>query len=193
MAKNPRVDAYLRAETRWRKESEALRRISLGCGLDEEVKWGKPCYAFEGSNVVLIQGFKEYCALMFFKGVLLKDPDGILSRIGKYMQGPRQARFTDLSQITEAAPVLKKYIQAAIEVERAGEKVVLKRDLVPIPDELEKRFRDSPVLKKAFFELTPGRQRAYIYHISGAKQSATRQSRIEKCQPRILAGKGLLD
>lgn len=193
MAKNPKVDAYLRSESRWRKESEELRRISLGCGLDEEVKWGKPCYTFKGANVVLIQGFKEYCALMFFKGVLLKDPKGLLSRIGQYMQGPRQARFTGAEQIRRAATDLKRFIRAAVRLEETGAKVVLKRDLVVVPAELEKVFKDSAPLKKAFLGLTPGRQRAYLYYFSGAKQSATRESRIVKCRPRILAGKGLLD
>jgi uncharacterized protein YdeI (YjbR/CyaY-like superfamily) len=193
MEKHPNVEAYLRSETRWRKEAELLRKISLGCGLAEEVKWGKPCYTLNGANVVLIQGFKEYCALMFFKGALLKDSDGLLSNIGKFMQAPKQARFTDLAQIRKAEPALKKYIRAAIDVEKAGLKVVPKRDLVPMPAELERKLGESPALDKAFRALTPGRQRAYIYYISGAKQSKTREARVEKCRPIILAGKGLLD
>jgi uncharacterized protein YdeI (YjbR/CyaY-like superfamily) len=190
---NPRVDAYISEEGKWRKETEMLRRISLGCGLAEELKWGKPCYTFQGGNVVLIQGFKEYCALMFFKGALLKDPKGILTRIGEHTQAARQARFTHVRGIVEAEPALVACIKEAVEAERAGLKVILKETPIPVPEELQRALGGNPALKAAFAALTPGRQRAYVYYVSSAKQSATRVSRIEKCKPMILKGKGLND
>lgn len=170
-----------------------MRTISLGCGLTEELKWGKPCYTFRESNVVIIQGFKEYCALMFCKGALLKDPKGILKRIGEHTQAARQARFTHVRQIAEMAPTLKAYIHEAIEAEKAGLKVILKENPIPIPKELQSKLDSMPALKTAFYGLTPGRQRAYIYFFSGAKQSKTREARIEKCLRRILEGRGLND
>lgn len=191
--KNPKVDAYISAEEKWRKETEKLRAISLGCGLTEELKWGKPCYTFQDSNVVIIQGFKEYCALLFCQGALLKDPKGILSRIGEHTQAARQARFTHLQEIVDRESELKACIHEAIDAEKAGRKVVLNKDPLPLPRELKDKLDDVPSLKAAFFALTPGRQKAYIYHFSGAKQSATRVARIEKCRRRILEGKGLLD
>lgn len=191
--KNPKVDAFIREERKWRKESETLRRISLGCGLTEELKWGKPCYTFQGGNVVIIQGFKEYCALMFCKGALLKDPKGILNRIGEHTQAARQARFTSVQEIIKAEPTLKAYIHEAVEAEEAGVEVVYNRNPVPIPIELQEKLDDVPALKTAFYALTPGRQRGYIFYFSGAKQSKTRESRIEKCRQRILSGKGLTD
>jgi uncharacterized protein YdeI (YjbR/CyaY-like superfamily) len=191
--KNPKVDAYLKEDLEWRKESKRLRMISLACGLTEELKWGKPCYTFRKSNVVIIQGFKEYCALMFCKGALLKDPKGILKRIGEHTQGARQARFTNVREIVEVEPVLKAYIREAIKAEKDGLKVVYKTDPEPIPREFQNKLDDIPTLKTAFFALTPGRQRAYIFYFSGAKQSKTRESRIEKCMRRILEGKGLND
>jgi uncharacterized protein YdeI (YjbR/CyaY-like superfamily) len=191
--KNPKVDAFVSEERRWRKESERLRRISLGCGLTEELKWGKPCYMFQESNVVIIQGFKEYCALMFCNGALLKDPKGILKRIGEHTQAARQARFTNVREIVELEPTLKAYIHEAVEAEKAGLKVILNKNPVPTPKELQKKLDDIPALKAAFHALTPGRQRAYIFYFSAAKQSKTRESRIEKCKRRILEGKGLND
>jgi uncharacterized protein YdeI (YjbR/CyaY-like superfamily) len=191
--KNPKVDAFLSGAREWREETAKLRMTCLGCGLTEELKWGKPCYTFQGSNVALIQGFKEYCALMFCKGALLKDPKGILKRIGEHTQAARQARFTNVREIVEVEPVLKAYIHEAIEAEKAGLKVIYKTDLVPIPKELKYKLDDIPTLKKAFYALTPGRQRGYIFYFSAAKQSKTRESRIEKCMRQILSGKGLND
>ena len=191
--KNPKVDAFISEERRWRKECERLRRISLDCGLTEELKWGKPCYMFQESNVVIIQGFKEYCALMFCKGALLKDPKGILKRIGEHTQGARQARFTNVREIAELEPTLKAYIHEAVEAEKAGLKVILNKNPAPIPRELQDKFDDTPALKTAFHALTPGRQKAYIFYFSAAKQSKTREARIEKCRRRILDGKGLMD
>jgi uncharacterized protein YdeI (YjbR/CyaY-like superfamily) len=162
-----------------------LRTISLGCGLTEELKWGKPCYTFRESNVVIIQGFKEYCALMFCKGALLKDPKGILKRIGEHTQAARQARFTHVREITEVEPALKALIHEAVEAEKAGLKVILKKYPVPIPQEFQDKLDSTPALKTAFYALTPGRQRAYIYFFAGAKQSETREARIEKCRRRI--------
>jgi uncharacterized protein YdeI (YjbR/CyaY-like superfamily) len=190
---NPKVDAYISQERKWRKESERLRKISLGCGLTEELKWSKPCYTFRESNIVIIQGFKEYCALMFCKGALLKDPRGILKRIGEHTQAARQARFTHVREIIEVEPTLKAYIYEAIEAEKAGLKVILNKNPEPIPEEFQKRLDDIPALKTAFYALTPGRQRAYIFYFSAAKQSKTRESRIEKCMRQIRSGKGLND
>jgi uncharacterized protein YdeI (YjbR/CyaY-like superfamily) len=191
--KNPNVDAVLSKDREWREETAKLRMISLGCGLTEELKWGKPCYTFQERNVVLIQGFKEYCALMFCNGALLKDPKGILKRIGEHTQAARQARFTNVREIAEVEPVLKAYIHEAIEAEKAGLKVIYKTNPVPVPKELRSKFDDVPALKKAFYALTPGRQRAYIFYFAGAKQSETRESRIDKCMRQILNGKGLND
>jgi uncharacterized protein YdeI (YjbR/CyaY-like superfamily) len=190
---NPKVDGYIRQDRKWRKESERLRVISLGCGLTEELKWGKPCYTFQESNVVLIQEFKEYCALMFCKGALLKDPKGILKRIGEHTQGARQARFTNVREIVEMEPTLKAYIHEAVEAEKAGLEVIYKKNPEPIPKEFQNKLDDIPALKTAFYALTPGRQRGYILYFSGAKQSKTRESRIEKCRRRIFEGKGLND
>jgi uncharacterized protein YdeI (YjbR/CyaY-like superfamily) len=190
---NPKVDAYFREDRKWRKEAERLRMVSLACGLTEELKWGKPCYTFRESNVVLIQEFKEYIALMFIKGALLKDPRGILKRIGEHTQAGRQARFTNVREIIETEATLRAYIREAVEAEKAGLEVVLNKNPVPIPVELQYKLDDIPALKTAFFALTPGRQRGYIYYFSSAKQSKTREARIEKCRRRILEGKGLLD
>lgn len=190
---NPQVDASIREEPKWRKEFERLRKISLRCGLTEELKWGKPCYTFEGSNVVLIQGFKEYCALMFCKGALLKDPKAILSRIGQHTQGARQARFTGLEGIVASEPTLEAYIHEAVAAEKAGLKVVYNQNPLPLPAELKEKLAAAPALKAAFYALTPGRQKGYIFFFSGAKQSQTREARIEKCRRRILEGKGLND
>ncbi len=189
-----KVDGYLRRAEKWQKEFEKLREIVLDCDLVEDMKWGHPCYTLQKKNVVLMHGFKEYCALLFFKGVLLKDPRGILIKVGQHSQSSRHIRFTHVREVVKMAPILTAYIHEAIEVERAGLKVKLKKTSdCAIPDELQNKLDDVPALKKAFDALTPGRQRAYIYYFSGAKQSKTRESRVQKCMPRILAGKGLDD
>ena len=191
---NPKVDEILRQETKWREEFSKLRAIARKCPLTEEVKWGQPSYSSDGSNVVLIHGFKEYCALLFFKGALLKDPKGILVQQTANVQSARQVRFTHAREIDALEPTLKAYILEAIEVEKAGLKVASKKPAdTPVPDELKEKFAQRPKLKTAFESLTPGRQRAYLLHFSSAKQSKTREARIEKCLPQILAGKGLDD
>jgi uncharacterized protein YdeI (YjbR/CyaY-like superfamily) len=190
---NPAVDAYISRARQWQKETEKLRMIILDCGLTEELKWGKPCYQFQKTNVVVIQGFKEYFALLFFKGVLLNDPNGILVKTGVNTRVGRQIRFTDVREIVKMEPILKAYIYEAIEVERAGLKVGMKKNTEPIPEEFQKKLNKTPALKTAFKALTPGRQRAYILYFSAPKQSKTRESRIEKCMPKILRGKGLND
>src|SRR5205823_11418260 len=178
---NPKVDKYLAKAKKWQREMEKLRRISLDCGLSEELKSGKPCYTFQNSNIVIIQGFKEFCALLFVKGALLNDPNGILKKFG--WQAARRIPFTNVREIVEMDPVLKAYIHDA--KEKDGLKVTLKKNAEPIPEELQKKFDEVPALKKAFDALTPGRQRGYILYFSGAKQSKTRESRIEKCMPQI--------
>jgi uncharacterized protein YdeI (YjbR/CyaY-like superfamily) len=188
---NPKVDGYLSRAQKWQEEMKQLRTIILDCPLTEELKWGKPCYTFQDSNIVIIQGFKEYCALLFCKGVLLKDAHGILVKVGEHTQAARQIRFTNVREIAAQEPAVKAYILEAIAVEKAGLKVVYKRNPEPIPEELQTKFAELPALKKAFTALTPGRQRAYILYFSAAKQSITRESRIEKCLPQILKGKGL--
>ena len=191
---NPKVDGFLRRAKEWREEFEILRKIILDCQLTEELKWGKPCYTFQQSNVVVIQGFKEYCALMFFKGALLKDADGILIQPTKNMQAARQMRFTDVREMVEMEPLLKAYIQEAIEVEKAGLKVKMKKTSdFPIPEEFQERLEAFPAVKAAFDALTPGRQRAYLLYFSAPKLSTTRESRVEKCMQQILDGKGLDD
>jgi len=190
---NPKVDLFLRKAKKWREESEKLRMILLDFPLTEELKWGEPCYTLQGKNVVLIGGFKEHVTLLFFQGALLKDTHRILVAPGN-TQAKRQIRFTSLQQILAMEAVLKAYIREAIEVEEAGLKVKLRKhsDYV-IPQELQKRLDEIPALKAAFEALTPGRQRAYMFHISKPKQSKTRESTVEKCIPQILAGKGLND
>ena len=171
-----------------------MRNIILDSGLAEELKWGKPCYSFQEHNVVLIQGFKEYCAVLFCKGALLKDPNGILKRIGENTQATRQVRFTSIREIVGMETVLKTFIQEAIELEKAGVEVKYKTTAdFTIPEELQKAFDESQAFKAAFAALTPGRQRGYILHFSGAKQSKTRVARVEKWTPQILRGKGLDD
>jgi uncharacterized protein YdeI (YjbR/CyaY-like superfamily) len=192
-AKNPKVDAYLSKAKKWREEFEVLRTIALGCQLAEELKWGKPCYTFQKSNIVIIQGFKEFCALLFAKGALLKDPNGILDKPGANTQAARRIPFTNVREIIKMKPVLKAYIQEAIEAEKAGLKVDFKRNPEPIPEELQNKLDEMPELKTAFDALTPGRQRAYILYFSAPKQSKTRDSRVEKCTRQILNGKGLND
>jgi len=190
---NPKVDIFLRKAKKWQAESEKLRMILLDCPLTEELKWGEPCYTFEGKNIVLIGGFKEYVTLLFFKGALLNDTHGILVAPGKTQAG-RQIRFTSLREIVAMETVLKTYIYEAIEVEKSGLKVELKKHSeYIIPEELQKKLDEIPALKAAFEALTPGRQRAYMFHISAPKQSKTRESRVEKCMQLILDGKGLND
>jgi uncharacterized protein YdeI (YjbR/CyaY-like superfamily) len=192
--KNPKVDGLLKTSKRWQKEFQKLRTIALDCPLTEEVKWRWPCYSFQKHNIVLIHGFKEHCALLFFKGAILKDANGILVAPGKNTQAGRQIRFTNVRQIAEMEPILKAYIQEAIEVEKAGVKVKLKKTTdFTIPEEFQTKLDDIPALKNAFAALRPGRQRAYILYFSAAKQSKTRESRVEKCMQQILKGKGLDD
>ena len=188
---NPKVDGYLRKAKTWQEEMEKLRRISLDCGLTEELKWGKPCYTFQKSNIVIIQGFKEFCALLFCKGALLNDPKGILKKFG--WQAARRIPFTNVREIVEMEPILKAYIYEAIEAEKAGLKVNLKKDPEPIPEEFQNKLDEVPALKTAFDALTPGRQRAYNLYFSAPKQSKTRESRVEKCMQQIFNGKGLND
>lgn len=193
-ATNPKVDRLLSKAKKWRHEFEKLRMIVLDCGLTEELKWGCPCYMLQKGNVVLIHGFKEYCALLFFKGALLNDPDGILIQQTENVQAGRQIRFTNLREIIDMEPTLKAYINEAIEVEKAGLKVPLKKTTeFTIPEEFQHKLDVMPALKTAFHALTPGRQRGYILYFSAAKQSKTRESRVEKCMPQILEGKGLDD
>jgi uncharacterized protein YdeI (YjbR/CyaY-like superfamily) len=191
---NPKVDEYIRKAKKWQEEMAKLRRIGLDCGLTEELKWGKPCYTFQTSNIVIIQGFKEFCALLFFKGALLKDAKGILIQQTENVQAARQIRFTNGREIVKLEPILKAYIKEAIEVEKAGLKVNYKKTSdFKIPEELQNKLDEIPALKTAFDALTPGRQRGYILYFSAAKQSKTRASRVEKCMRQILNGKGLND
>jgi len=187
---NSKVDAYLGKAKQWRKEMMALRAVALDCGLAEELKWGKPCYTFRKSNVVIIQAFKGYCALGFFKGALLKDAGGVLVKPGDNSQTMRQMRFTDVREIVEMQSTVEAYVHEAIAVEEAGLKVEKSAKLV-IPEELQARFDEMPDLKTAFDALTPGRRRAYVLHFAAPKKASTRTSRIERCVPRILEGKGL--
>lgn len=191
---NPQVDEYLRKAKKWQEESKKLRTIILDCGLIEESKWEKPCYTFQGSNVVIIQGFKEYCALLFCKGALLKDANRILIQQTENVQAARQLRFTNVREIVETEPILKAYINEAVEVEKAGLEVNYKKTSeFAVPAELQTKLDTTPALRKAFEALTPGRQRAYLLYFAAPKQSKTRESRIEKCTPQILKGQGLND
>ncbi len=191
---NPKVDVYLSKVKKWREELTQLRRIVLDCGLDEELKWYHPCYTFQKSNIVVLQDFKEYCALMFFKGALLRDEKGILIKPTENVQAGRQVRFTGIKEIIEMEPILKAYIYEAVEAEKAGLKINLKQTSeYPVPDEFQNKLDELPVLKTAFNTLTPGRQRAYLLYFSAPKQSKTREARVEKYIPQILNGKGLND
>jgi uncharacterized protein YdeI (YjbR/CyaY-like superfamily) len=191
---NPKVDGFLRKAKKWRGEFEKLRMVCLDSGLTEELKWGKPCYTYQESNIVLIHGFKDYCALLFFKGALLKDPRGILVQQTENVQAARQIRFTDVQEIVEMEPILKTYIKEATDAEKAGLEVSYKKTSeFVVPEEFQKRLNDSRALKTAFNALTPGRQRGYILYFSAAKQSRTREARVEKCVRQILDGKGLND
>ncbi len=191
---NLKVNAFIDKAGKWQEEFKKLRMILLEFPLTEELKWGVPCYTFNENNVVLMHGFKEYCALLFIKGVLLKDPDGVLIRQTENVQAGRQIRFTNLQQIIEMEPIIKSYVHEAIEVEKAGLKVEHKTTTeFTVPEEFQKKLDENPALKIAFNALTPGRQRAYLLYFSQPKQSQTRESRIEKYIPQILAGKGLND
>jgi uncharacterized protein YdeI (YjbR/CyaY-like superfamily) len=191
---NPKVDFYFTKATKWQEEIKKLRKIVLDCGLNEELKWGCPCYTFRESNIVLIHTFKEYCALLFMKGALLNDANNILIQQTENVQAARQVRFTTLQEIIEMEAILKAYIYQAIEVEKAGLKVDLKKTTeFTIAEEFQKKLDQLPALKTAFDALTPGRQRAYMLHFSAPKQSKTRESRVEKSMQMILNGKGLDD
>ncbi len=191
---HPKVEAYLDQATRWREELNALRAIMLGCQLKEELKWGKLCYTFEGHNVVLIMVLKESCSLLFFKGALLSDSHGLLFKGGENTEAGRRMRFASVREIRDKESILKAHLQEAIEVEKAGLQVVPKKAAeLAIPEEFKKRLDGNAALKRAFNALTPGRQRSYIFYFSGAKQSKTREARVEKYVGQILKGKGMED
>ena len=191
---NPKVDTFLLNVKKWREELTVLRSIVMDSGLGEELKWGAPCYVHEQANVIIIQGFKDYFALLFFKGALMKDPEDLLRKPGENTQSGRQIRMTSMDEMLGQEEVLRAYIQHAIEVEKAGEKVAVKKtEEYAVPLELEESFAENSELQHAFYGLTPGRQRAYLLHFAEAKQSATRKARIEKYTQRILNGKGILD
>jgi len=191
---NPKVNWYFEKPTAWQQEFKLLRTIALESGLDEDLKWGHPCYTWHGKNVVLMHGFKDHCALLFHKGALLKDDANILIQQTENVQSARQIRFTDLKEIKKLAPLLKAYMHEAIEVEKSGKEVPMKETKeFDMPDEFARGLKEMPELKEAFYALTPGRQRGYLLHFSSAKQSKTREARVEKNVDRILAGKGLDD
>lgn len=191
---NPKVDFYFDKAKSWKDEFIALRTIALSCGLDEELKWGHPCYTIKGGNVVLMHGFKEYCALLFFKGALLKDSRKILVQQTANVQAARQIRFTGLQEILKQKSIIKSYILEAAEVEKKGLKVEMKKtSAFDIPQEFDQHLKKDSALKKAFYALTPGRQRAYLLYFSQAKQATTREARIMKVRTLIIAGKGLND
>lgn len=191
---NSKVDSFFNKKSKWQEEYKALRKIILDCDLQEDLKWGVPCYTFEDSNIVLIHGFKEYCAILFHKGVLLKDKKDILIQQTENVQSARQIRFENLEEIIRKESLLKAYIKEAIEVEKAGLKVELKETKeYDMPDELKKKMNENKKLKTAFNNLTPGRQRGYLLHFSQAKQSKTREARIERNLEKIYEGKGLND
>ncbi|MCP3027834.1 YdeI family protein [Halobacillus sp. A5] len=189
---NTKVDEYLDKAEKWQNEFKKMREIALECELNEELKWNHPCYTINGKNIVLIHGFKDYCAFLFHKGALLKDSHGILVQQTENVQSARQIRFTNVEEIVRLESVLRAYILEAVEVEKAGLKVEKETELV-IPEELHNKFDEIPDLKAAFEDLTPGRQRAYVLYFTKAKQSKTRESRVEKYVPHILEGKGLND
>lgn len=191
---SPKVDSFINSTDKWQAEYRKLRMILLDCNLDEDLKWGKPCYTFENNNIVIMHGFKEYCALLFIKGALMHDPKGILVQQTENVQAGRQIRFKNVQEIDAMESTLKDYVREAIEVEKAGLEVEFKKNAeYTIPEEFQNRLNDNPALKTAFEALTPGRQRGYILHFSEPKQAKTRESRVEKCIPQILGGKGLND
>jgi uncharacterized protein YdeI (YjbR/CyaY-like superfamily) len=192
--KNPKVDAFISHAEKWQDAFKELRRIILDCGLTEELKWGVPCYSYEKKNVVLIHGFKEYCAILFVKGALLKDAMGVLIQQTENVQSARQIRFSEADQVVEMESLLKGYIHEAIEVEKAGLKVDYKETSeYKIPLEFQSKLDELPALKAAFEALTPGRQRGYLFYFSQPKLASTRQARVEKYLPQIMDGKGLND
>lgn len=191
---NPKVNFFFDNATQWKEEFEKLRAIALSTELVEDLKWGCPCYTYEGKNIFLIHGFKDYCALLFFKGALMKDPDHILIRQSENVQAARQIRFTELQQIVDLEKNLQAYMFQAVEIEESGAKVEMKKTKeFEMPEEFQHQLDNNSILKEAFESLTPGRQRAYLLHFSSAKQPKTREARIEKCIPQILIGKGLND
>ena len=191
---NPKADFYFLKAGRWQEETLALRQILLSCGLDEAVKWGVPCYTFQGRNIVLMHVFKEYCAVLFFKGALLHDAEGLLVQQTENTQASRQIRFTRLPEVAEREAFLKAYVYEAIEVEKAGLQVAFKKtEEFALPEEFQRTLAENPALKAAFEALTPGRQRGYALHFAAPKQAKTRQARIEKCLERIFNGEGLND
>ncbi len=191
--RNLKVDEFIYSADKWQEEFKTLRTILLGCDLAEELKWGKPCYTFE-NNIVLMHGFKEYCALLYIKGSLMRDPYGVLVQQTENVQAGRQIRFKNIQEITAMETILKDYVREAIEVEKSGLEVEFKKNTeFMIPEELQKKLDENPALKTAFEALTPGRQRGYILYFSDPKQVKTRESRVEKCIPQILNGKGLND
>ncbi|AZA83757.1 hypothetical protein C1637_14045 [Chryseobacterium lactis] len=191
---NPKVDFFFDKATQWKEEFKKLRAIALSTELVEDLKWGCPCYTYEGKNIFLIHGFKEYCALLFFKGALMKDPDHILIQQSENVQAARQIRFTNVEQINDLEKILRNYMFEAVEIEESGAKVEMKKTKeFEMVEEFQQQLDKNPKLKEAFEALTPGRQRAYLLHFSSAKQSKTRESRIEKCIPQILEGKGIND
>lgn len=193
MKKNPSIDSFLKNAKNWKAEMAELRDVLLKTKLDEEFKWRLPCYTYEGKNIVIVQPFKAYLGLMFFKGALLKDSKKLLVRNGPNSDAPRRLEFKSVQEVKKLASVIKSYVNEAIKIESSGQKLEVKRTPTSLPTELKSLFTKQPKLKTAFNSLTPGRQRAYLLHFSSAKQSSTRQSRIEKCIPRILAGKGMHD
>lgn len=190
---NPKVDEHINKSKQWKDEMNALRTIILDCQLAEDFKWGKPCYSFQGKNIAIIQGFKEYFALLFFKGGIMKDSEHLLVKMGENTQAGRQMRFENVQDILDKKSIIKDYIFEAIEIEERGEKVEIKKEATPIPEEFQIKLNENPELKSAFESLTAGRQRAYLFHFSAPKQSKTRESRIEKAIPSILDGKGMND
>lgn len=191
---NPQVDWFFNKSTKWQEAYQELREIVLSCNLEEDLKWGCPCYTYDKNNVVLIHGFKDYCALLFMKGVAIKDPQNILVQQTENVQSARQIRFSDLTEILNQKSLIKTYIENAIEVEKSGIKVEMKKTAeFKMPAEFQTALDEMPELKIAFDKLTPGRQRGYLLHFSSAKQSITRNERIEKYIPKILDGKGLDD
>ena len=188
---NSKVDEHINQSKQWKSEMNALRTIILDCQLAEDFKWGKPCYSFQGKNIVIIQGFKEYFVLLFFKGGIMKDSKHLLVKMGENTQAGRQMRFENVQDILDKKSIIKDYIFEAVEIEERGEKVEIKKEATPIPEEFQIKLNENPELKSAFESLTPGRQRAYLFHFSATKQSKTRESRIEKSIPNILDGKGM--
>jgi uncharacterized protein YdeI (YjbR/CyaY-like superfamily) len=191
---NPKVNFFFENAGQWQEEFEKLRAIALSTELVEDLKWGCPCYTYDGKNIFLIHGFKEYCAILFFKGALMKDPDNILIQQSKNVQAARQIRFTELSQINDLEEVIRSYMFEAVEIEESGAKVEMKKTKeFEMAEEFQEKLDQDPALQEAFKALTPGRQRAYLLHFSSAKQSKTREARIEKCIPQIMVGIGLND